>query len=268
MFYVEATPQITGLFTLFRQACSPDFVFHGESHNFWELVCVMEGRVRVAADEQVFELEAGQAILHPPMQFHNICSAGNTAPTFVVCTFTGEHIPPITNRVCRIPNMSDVKEMYELGRRSYDFYADIHFAGPHEGNQGHRLFLKELEALLLGLADQPSDTRQSATQSARNYTRIVSILGQQVPRRMTVAAMAKCCQMSEINLQKTFSRYAGVGIMEYYTRMCIRHATTLLKQGYSVKETAAQLGYADQNYFSTVFKRITGTTPSQALKEP
>lgn len=267
MYYVGPTPQITGLFTLFRQACAPDFIFHGESHNFWELVCVMEGRVRIVADEQVFELEAGQAILHPPMQFHSIASAGNTSPVIIVCSFTGENIPDLSNRVCRIPNLSAVKELHALGYRSYDFYADIHFAAPKQGTQEHRLFIKELEVLLLELADQPSDTRQSATQSARNYSRIVSILGQQVPRRLTVAAMAECCQMSEINLQKTFSRYAGVGIMEYYTRLCIRYAMSLLKQGYSVKEAAAQLGYADQNYFSTVFKRVTGITPSQAQKE-
>ncbi len=267
MFDVKSGPRITGLFTLFRQQCRPDFVFKGESHDFWELVCVIEGRVRVAADEQVFELEAGQAILHPPMQFHSIASADNTSPVYIICSFNGENIPTITDRVCHIPDLSAVKAMYELGRRSYSFYADIHIGNYANDTTEPLQFVRHLEMLLLSLADQPSKTQQAMSQSARNYSRIVTALGEQVPRRLTVAEMAKCCQMSEINLQKTFSRYAGVGVMEYYTRLCIRHAASLLRQGFSVKETAAQLGYTDQNYFSTVFKRVTGHTPSRVGKE-
>lgn len=37
----------------------------------------------------------------------------------------------------------------------------------------------------------------------------------------------------------------------------------MLKSGMSVKETAAALGFANQNYFSTVFKRITGSAPTK-----
>lgn len=267
MFDIAAGPHITGLFTLFRRECEPDFVFKGESHDFWELVCVLEGRVRVAADEQVFELEAGQAILHPPMQFHSIASADNTSPVYIICSFNGHDLPPITDRVCRIPDISAVKALYELGRRCYSFYADIHIGNYATDTTEPKQFVKQLEMLLLTLADQPSQPQQTLSQSARNYSRIVTALGELVPRRLTVADMAKHCQMSEVNLQKTFSRYAGVGVMEYYTRLCMRHATSLLCQGYSVKETAARLGYADQNYFSTVFKRVTGHTPSRAGKE-
>jgi AraC-like DNA-binding protein len=39
-----------------------------------------------------------------------------------------------------------------------------------------------------------------------------------------------------------------------------------LQQGHSVKETALILGYRDQNYFSTAFKRITGHAPSRFHK--
>ena len=38
-----------------------------------------------------------------------------------------------------------------------------------------------------------------------------------------------------------------------------------LQEGKSVKETAHLLGFNDQNYFSTVFKRITGTPPKEFI---
>ena len=37
----------------------------------------------------------------------------------------------------------------------------------------------------------------------------------------------------------------------------------LLQEGYTVKETALRLGFADQNYFSTVYRRHFGVPPSK-----
>ena len=65
-----------------------------------------------------------------------------------------------------------------------------------------------------------------------------------------------------INLQKSFSYYAGVGVMEYFNRQKMRRAAELMAEGYSVREAALAVGFSDQNYFSTVFKRITGHSPS------
>ncbi|MBR2043868.1 MAG: AraC family transcriptional regulator [Clostridia bacterium] len=50
--------------------------------------------------------------------------------------------------------------------------------------------------------------------------------------------------------------------MEYFNNIKIRKAIEHLKEGFSVKETAIALGFSDPNYFSTVFKRITGNPPS------
>ena len=72
--------------------------------------------------------------------------------------------------------------------------------------------------------------------------------------------------MSNINLQKTFSKYAGVGVMEYFNRAKMQRATEVLRLGASVKEAALQVGFHDQNYFSTVFKRITGRSPGSIQK--
>ena len=51
--------------------------------------------------------------------------------------------------------------------------------------------------------------------------------------------------------------------MEYFNRLKIEKAKQYLKEGNSVKETALRLGFYDTNYFSTVFKRITGNSPNK-----
>ena len=42
----------------------------------------------------------------------------------------------------------------------------------------------------------------------------------------------------------------------------MRHGKQLLESGRSVKEVAFLLGFSDQNYFSTVYRRHFGIPPS------
>ena len=51
--------------------------------------------------------------------------------------------------------------------------------------------------------------------------------------------------------------------MKYYNRLKAQVACTYLDEGRSVKETASMLGFADQNYFSSFFKRTIGKNPSE-----
>lgn len=67
--------------------------------------------------------------------------------------------------------------------------------------------------------------------------------------------------MSQICLQQTFSKYAGMGTMKYFNRLKIEKAIKMLQKGSSVQETADALGFSSQNYFSATFKRITVKTP-------
>ena len=53
-----------------------------------------------------------------------------------------------------------------------------------------------------------------------------------------------------------------MGVMTYFNNMKMAVALDMIKNVNTVKETATALGFADQNYFSTVFKRITGHPPT------
>lgn len=258
-FSLNDPPIITELHTFFRRHCDPDYHFPGETHDFWELVCVAEGNVGIAAGDRILELKQGDAFLHPPMQFHSIYSIGDNCPTYYVFTFAGVNVPDFKDCICRIPDLSRVKSLYELGRKTFYVHQGW-IQRLMEDAPNPLLFTKQLEFLLLQLSQK--EQPRSRTQSAQNYAVIMQTVHQNLHHRLTVPELAVLCRMSEINLQKTFSRYAGVGVMEYYTRTKMQRAIELLRQGLSVKETALLLGYKDPNYFSTAFKRITGHAPT------
>ena len=91
----------------------------------------------------------------------------------------------------------------------------------------------------------------------------MKILENNIDKRLSVSDIARLANMSEINLKKTFSKYAGTGVMAYFTELKINTAISLIKSGASVKECAMSLGFDNQNYFSATFKRVTEKRPSE-----
>lgn len=263
-YEISNSPKITGLYTAYSKVFDADYRFHGETHDFWELVSVTDGHISVAADSRVFELKKGQAILHSPMQFHNITVMGNAPTTVTVFTFRGENIPEIQNNVCCIDDISGVKTLYESAVKHFTIRSGLIITGTKTEDGAHLEFVKRLELFLVSLAANLVKSRETVSQKAKNYSVIVNTMNGAIGERLSVNELAELCNMSEINLQKTFSYYAGVGVMEYFNRIKMRRAKELLEQGLSVREAALQVGFTDQNYFSTVFKRITGHTPSES----
>lgn len=68
-------------------------------------------------------------------------------------------------------------------------------------------------------------------------------------------------------LSHLFKREMGVGFSEYLRDKRINYARTLFDHGIdSVKNVALLSGFNDPLYFSGVFKRVTGLSPSQYLQ--
>ena len=72
------------------------------------------------------------------------------------------------------------------------------------------------------------------------------------------------------HLRRRFARATGQSPQAYLTALRIEHAKKLMKQNhllhYSVSEIGALSGYLDNHYFSRVFKKWTGLSPTEYEK--
>lgn len=264
-FKIPNNPHISEFYTIFQRDCPKNFDFSGESHNFWELVCVISGKIGVTADSKVFSLTKGQAILHSPMQFHRIYNENDSVSQAIIFSFDGYNIPDCTDMLCPVA-VSDVSELYHLAKKSFEFDNLNVVSAVDDSSMRYLFFTKKFELFLLELKKNSLPNQNISTRSAENYATIINTLNKNIDRRLSVSEIAALCRMSEINVKKTFSKYAGTGIIDYFTSLKMKKASELLKNDFSVKETAIFLGYDDQNYFSTVFKRVMGKTPSDIKK--
>ena len=54
-----------------------------------------------------------------------------------------------------------------------------------------------------------------------------------------------------------------MGVHKYYTKLRIKTSAELLRDGDNVTDVAEKLGFGTQCYFSAVFKRETGISPTE-----
>lgn len=80
---------------------------------------------------------------------------------------------------------------------------------------------------------------------------------------ITLSDIAKMCSVSPEHLSRTFKKETGFGFSEYLTHLRLKKAEYLLKNStFSITDIAYQCGFEDSNYFSVVFKRNFGISPS------
>lgn len=76
--------------------------------------------------------------------------------------------------------------------------------------------------------------------------------------------IAENLQVSPFYLSRIFSRESDFSLFEYLTDIRLDAAKQLLQEGrYIVADVAQMVGYDNSNYFSKVFKRRVGCTPTQ-----
>ena len=247
-------PDVVAFYASLNRFFRKNYDFAGEAHPFYELVCVISGTVGITAGKEIYTLHGGQMILHPPNEFHRIRAEDNSEPHVLNLSFWAASMPFHSDRVFQL-TPSEQQSLTELctevqrGLKNAD-----------------RTVLNEqrlrLELWLLGvLGHGGADVAPSADSNALRYASIVGLLREHLREPLTAQDIARLSNMSLSSLKKIFSRYAGMGVVSFFTEMKMRHAVFLLESGKRVGETAAELGYADQNYFSTVFHRVMGTAP-------
>jgi two-component system response regulator YesN len=120
---------------------------------------------------------------------------------------------------------------------------------------------KEEGALILGVRemgdvtdDMPSVINEAKLYMSQNYSN---------PNLM-LPDVAGVVNMSKSRFSAVFSQCTGQTFTEYLIHLRLSKAKELLKStNYKNSQIAQEIGYNDSHYFSYIFKKNTGMTPSE-----
>lgn len=83
-------------------------------------------------------------------------------------------------------------------------------------------------------------------------------------RDLSLDEVSRQLDLSPYYFSKLFKEETGSNFVEYVTSLRMERAKQLLtEEGRSMKEICAEVGYSDPNYFSRIFKKNMGVTPTE-----
>lgn len=85
-------------------------------------------------------------------------------------------------------------------------------------------------------------------------------------RELSLEEVAKEVNLSSYYFSRFYKDETGVNFTDMLANVRIDRAKELLKEEYSVKDVCYMVGYMEPNYFSKIFKKITGYTASEYKK--
>ncbi len=268
---------INELITMSMQSFSDGYFFKGESHNFYEVVCVLEGAVGITAGKKVFSLRSGQLTIHPPLEFHSIRELDGSKPQCIIFSFSASAVRKIKSHIYNVSDtlIKDVTEIYHSSKDVFEFEKE-HFSGSEfdfghtvrgiKDGRGHAacVLAKRLELFLMAALDAPADMEITTRDTQEdNYAKILEIMEEHIDDKLDMTELSRLCGMSAPLIEKIIYKYLRCGAIAYYNTLRMNKAHYLLSQGSSVNNVARALGFSTQNYFSLSFKKHFGCPPSE-----
>lgn len=94
--------------------------------------------------------------------------------------------------------------------------------------------------------------------------KICSYIGKSFNKDLSLDMVADDVGLSPQYVSKLFKGKLGINFIDYMTDRRVNYAKNLLKScNKSISEIGALVGYSDVNYFSKIFKKLTGLSPKQ-----
>lgn len=96
----------------------------------------------------------------------------------------------------------------------------------------------------------------------------VEYIEQNYKSKISLVTLAELCRISPSYLSRLFKKEMGYNYATYVNMLRINHAKRLLTStNRSISDISLELGFEDTGYFTKVFKKIEGCTPSHFRSE-
>ncbi|MEY8354181.1 AraC family transcriptional regulator [Lachnospiraceae bacterium 54-53] len=250
-----------------------DFTFPGESHDFWEFVCVDKGVIDVMADGKRIPLKRGNIIFHKPGEFHNILTNGTIAPNLVVVGFEcgSPCMKAFEGEILSVQE-TETALLAQIGRLDDPYQEELVRRHPAGSFGAEQLIGNYLEELIIHLyrkyftnPEQITTGRPAESRIHGDiHNRIVRYMEEHIGEHLTVETICRDNLTGRSQLQKIFREAHGCGAIDFFSIMKTEAAKQLIRNNQlNFTEISDRLGYSSIHYFSRQFKKITGMTPTE-----
>jgi len=226
------------------------------------LIYCLTGGGSVQLAETTFPMKKGHVVIIPPNVPHIYSADANDPWSIFWIHFDGQELAcaleslgiDTCKPVLYVPDASMMCEAFE------DVLACLNY---HYSDAGLLAMTSELTHLLSKIKLHHSNLYQDRQAVEGRVLGTIDFMQRHLDMTLSLEDLATYAGQSESNYGKLFKYRTGQSPMACFIQLKIRKACELLDQSnQSVLSIAKQLGYDDPYYFSRLFKKIQGCSPS------
>lgn len=272
--------RITRLVSVHYLEYEKNFVFDGESHDFWEMVYVDMGDVVIHADEEEFQLHQGEMVFHKPNEFHKIRANGVTASNVFIVSFVCQspamrffygkrmklplHLKSFISHIIAESRSAFILPCFDPSSKELK----VNENAPIGAQQLVGLYLELLLILLLREDEKPplSPLVFASKESFDNHlvSQIIGFMDEHIYGTLSIREICEHVNYGKTFVSNTFKKATGYPVMQYYNMLKIAEAKKMIREGiHNYTQIANRLCFDNPHYFTRVFKRICGMTPKE-----
>ena len=225
-----------------EECCNPGHSYGPTSRTYFLIHFVISGCGEYTRGGKTYSVHSGEAFIIAPDEMTFYCADKNTPWHYAWIGFDGllaqrfATLPPVVGYTTNW-----AREICMLDRDS----AMIEY------NIAAKLFL---------LYSEWFDEKKPKNDYVKTVTDYINA---KFTRQITVEGIADMLSLDRRYLSRIFKQKTGKTIQEYLIEVRIEKAKQLLKEGYSITESAQMCGYEDICNFSKMFKKATGISPGK-----
>ena len=283
-FIVDKTISVDSLTSIHYFEFDDSFVDDIESHAPWELVYIDRGECEIIAGERTFLLKQGEMYFHKPFEPHMIKTVKGVAPNIFIMVFSSasDAMRYFENRKISTSMLTKQHIAAIIHEASGTF--DLPFNNPHMGMlkpksngslwAGQQTILLRLELMLIELIRENHYYESSKKMffpkdiiEDEFVLKIISFMEKRLYGKFTMDELSQEFSFGKTYISRRFNKACGYSIIDYFTKMKVNEAKKLVRESkLNFFEISEKLMFSNSHYFSTVFKKHTGMTPSQYKK--
>lgn len=262
---------------LIKSSLKPTKITYPHIHEDYELFFLIEGARKFFLSHTICSIEKQNALLIPPFEPHQ-STINQTGPlersVLYISKKMLDTIIKENNKLCKFTAKTKFKiddnAFAEILKLIDELQMQIELKDSYSEHYVKSIITQIIIILLR--QDEASEKQNQISKFEKNDIRIQSPINyilENYDKQITLEKCASIANMSVSHFSRQFRQTTGIGFKEYLIKVRVDKACEFLRSGgkYSVTDLAIMCGFTDSSYFTSVFKKQTGKTPTQYKKE-
>lgn len=258
---------------------STPFISEDYSQPYYTLYHLLSGNASFVFEDETIELSYGQILLLSPENQYALHITENLpCKVFIMAMeLSGSYINSINRYFATLSseNFNALLNLIEYADDLYNLDKEHQPYVPEHVSQAvvsaKQIFQTKIELFLLGLFEASEASDRSEPQRQKVKHKIVATvndyLAKHIYDNVTVENICSELNISKSYLSSLYKRKTGETIITHYNDMKIAEAKRLISNGsHNYTEISQKLGFSSVHYFSRLFKKVCGISPSEFEK--